>query len=65
MANQKKNTNHHKWYGNCQDDNQAQPDGVVPVIIQHKNNRGKGKTNHHKDDAADKFPFPGNDQKRQ
>lgn len=65
MADQEKNTNHHKWYGNSQDDNQAQPDGVVPVVIQHKNKWAKGQTDHHKDDATDKLPFPGKDQKCQ
>lgn len=65
MADQKKNTHHHKWYGNGQDDNQAQPDGVVSIVIQHKNKRAKGQTDYHKDDPAGKFPFPGNEQKRQ
>jgi len=63
MTDKKKNTHHHEWKSNRQDDNQAQPNGVVPIIIQNKNKRAKGNTDHHKDDAADKFPFPGNNKK--
>lgn len=65
MTHYEKNTHNNKWNSNHQDYAEAHPEGVIPVIIQHKYKWAQDKTYHHNDNAANKFPFPGNYEKSQ
>ena len=57
----KKNPNDNEWESNYRDYGEANPNGLGPIIIQHKYKRAKGKANHNKYDAANFLPFPSDD----
>ncbi len=44
----KKNPHDNEWESNHRDYEEANPNGMGPIIIQHKYKRAKGKANHYK-----------------
>jgi len=61
IACNKENPYDNEWESNHRDYEQANPNGMGPIIIQHKYKRAKGKANHYKYDTANFFPFPSDD----
>jgi hypothetical protein len=57
----KKTPNDNEWESNHRDYEEANPNGLGPIKIQHKYKRAQGKANHNKYDAANFLPFPSDD----
>ena len=63
MTHNKKNPYNNEWNSDGQDDTEAHPNRVIPIIVHYKDKGTQYKTNYCKNDTANIFPFPCNNKK--